>query len=164
MRPDDYASEIKWRDLKIAELEDIVTKLKLASGVNPSLILRFKISWGAAKILEILSTGRLYSTEQLTDMVCKENTLNKSVPARIYHLRRAIAPLEIKNVGHGGYYMEGESLKAIREILAGDENATNSQLGTAHPVRAKDGVVTQKGKFALTQRATRNVLGDRKHG
>lgn len=116
----EYQVELKKKDARIADLEDEVMRLKISGGANPHLVNRFKISFGAARILEVLSTGRIYSIEQLADFVCKDDTRPSTITTRLVALRRAIAPIEIRNIHGCGYCLAGDCLEAIRAIMRGE--------------------------------------------
>lgn len=110
-------SEAVLRD-RIAELEEENRQLRHTQAPESSrLQIHFNITRTEARILAALSRGGIQSRGKLLDLACRDDTAPDTINVHVTKLRRKIAPLQIKNAWGSGYFLEGESLAAIRAII-----------------------------------------------
>lgn len=71
---------------------------------------RFKITHAQSLILELLATGEVIPLRQIASS-------GNTAATQIYRLRKAVAPIEIRNLRSDGYCIDEPHLSALRRLV-----------------------------------------------
>jgi len=116
------ATELSAARNRIAELEEEVRELReaMTPAAHP---LREALGLPISEelILAHLARGGSYSRQQLLTVLDSEDSYwERNIDSLIKRIRKRIAPLKISAAYGIGYALEGENLRAIRQIMAKD--------------------------------------------
>ena len=126
----EYQAEVSKLRERVSYLEAEVDFYKNAQP-EPEINVRrlFGLTPIGAAILQNLSTGHVYSKEDLHELVCNAPSGIKTVQVHICKLRKAIAPIKISCEFRKGYFLEGEHLAETRAIIGGRKTPAKKLLG-----------------------------------
>ncbi len=109
-----------YRD-RIAELEEEVRQLRAIVQTEMRLLeLRFGLTPIEGRIVRVMARGGVWSRDKLAMLCCKGMVEPQVISVHICRIRRKAPTLQIGKAWGMGYRMEGESLDAVRRIIAGE--------------------------------------------
>jgi DNA-binding response OmpR family regulator len=103
-----------------AMLRAIVAGFSASADMAASnLIAKFKLRKQEARVLAIMTDGRMRSNVQICDASGYPAMGKDQIRVLMHRIKKKIAPHTITSVWGAGYKLEGESLAAMREIARG---------------------------------------------
>lgn len=103
---------------------------------------RFDLTYTEAKLLSLLVSGRVVSYLFMLENLSHKDCVSDLVKVYKSKIAPRFAPFKISMQWGKGYYLEGESLRVIQQLMAGEDDgkAKDLQLGGNGGVRSGSSV------------------------